>query len=68
MLEALNWSFQLLFYIYDMISGMSRVRQKRPSHHAYRFCYSGSLTSYETIDTCVDPIRLSLGSVQDDKI
>ena len=21
-LEALNWSFQLLFYIYDMISGM----------------------------------------------
>lgn len=24
-LEVLNWSFQLLFYIYDMISGMSRV-------------------------------------------
>ena len=24
-LEALNWSFQLLFYIYDMISGMSRA-------------------------------------------
>ena len=21
-------------------------RQKRPSHHAYRFCYSGSLPSY----------------------
>ena len=27
-LEALNWSFQLLFYIYDMISGMSRVDVK----------------------------------------
>ena len=24
-LEALNWSFQLLIYIYDMISGMSRA-------------------------------------------
>ena len=24
-LEALNWSFQLLLYIYDMISGMSRA-------------------------------------------
>ena len=24
-LEVLNWSFQLLFYIYDMISGMSRA-------------------------------------------
>ena len=27
-LETLNWSFQLLFYIYDMISGMSRVDVK----------------------------------------
>ena len=27
-LEALNWSFQLLFYIYDMISGMSRADVK----------------------------------------
>ena len=35
-LEALNWNFQLLFYIYDMISGMSRADVKRPSHHAYR--------------------------------
>lgn len=24
-LEALNWSFQLLLYIYNMISGMSRA-------------------------------------------
>lgn len=24
-LEALNWGFQLLLYIYDMISGMSRA-------------------------------------------
>ena len=27
-LEALNWSFQLLFYIYDMISGMSRGKRQ----------------------------------------
>ena len=27
-LEALNWSFQLLFYIYDMISDMSRADVK----------------------------------------
>ena len=27
-LEALNWSLQLLFYIYDMISGMSRADVK----------------------------------------
>ena len=27
-LEVLNWSFQLLFYIYDMISGMSRADVK----------------------------------------
>ena len=27
-LEALNWSFQLFFYIYDMISGMSRADVK----------------------------------------
>ena len=27
-LEALNWSFQLLLYIYDMISGMSRADVK----------------------------------------
>ena len=27
-LEALNWSFQLLIYIYDMISGMSRADVK----------------------------------------
>ena len=33
-LEALNWSFQLLFYTYDMISGMSRadVRDR------FKFC------------------------------
>ena len=24
-LEALNWRFQLLFYIYDMLSGLSRA-------------------------------------------
>lgn len=45
-LEALNWSFQLLLYIYAMISGMSRADVKRPSHHAHRFCYSGSRPSY----------------------
>ena len=27
-LETLNWSFQLLFYIYDMLSGMSRADVK----------------------------------------
>ena len=27
-LEVLNWSFQLLFYIYDMISDMSRADVK----------------------------------------
>ena len=27
-LEALNWSFQLLIYIYDMISGMLRADVK----------------------------------------
>ena len=27
-LEALNWSFQLLLYIYDMISGMSKADVK----------------------------------------
>ena len=27
-LEALNWSFQLLLYIYDMISVMSRADVK----------------------------------------
>ena len=27
-LEALNWCFQLLLYIYDMISGMSRADAK----------------------------------------
>ena len=27
-LEALNWSFQLLLYIYDMISSMSRADVK----------------------------------------
>ena len=27
-LEALNWSFQLLIYIYDMISGMSKADVK----------------------------------------
>lgn len=27
-LETLNWSFQLLFYIYDMHSGMSRADVK----------------------------------------
>ena len=27
-LEALNWSFQLLVYIYDMISDMSRADVK----------------------------------------
>ena len=27
-LEALNWSFQLLLYIYDMILGMSRADVK----------------------------------------
>ncbi len=27
-LEALNWSFQLLFYIYDMILEMSRADVK----------------------------------------
>ena len=27
-LETLNWSFQLLLYIYDMISGMSRADVK----------------------------------------
>ena len=27
-LEALNWSFQLLLYIYNMISGMSRADVK----------------------------------------
>ena len=26
--RALNWSFQLLFYIYDMLSGMSRADVK----------------------------------------
>ncbi len=30
-LEALNWSFQLLFYIYDMIfRHVKSGRQKRP--------------------------------------
>jgi len=27
-LEALNWSFQILLYIYNMISGMSRADVK----------------------------------------
>jgi len=27
-LEALNWSYQLLLYIYDMISGMPRADVK----------------------------------------
>ena len=29
-LEALNWSFQLLLYIYDMISGVSRADVNAP--------------------------------------
>lgn len=31
-LETLNWSFQLLFYIYDMLSGMSRADVKNVLH------------------------------------
>ena len=34
-LEALNWSFQLLLYIYNMISGMSRADVKT-SFSSYR--------------------------------
>ena len=46
-LEALNWSFQLLFlYIRHDFRHVKSGRQKRPSHHAYRFCYSGSRPSY----------------------
>ena len=36
-LEALNWSFQLLLYIYNMISGMSRADVKT-SFSSYFFC------------------------------
>ena len=45
-LEALNWSFQLLLYIRHDFGHVKSGRQKRPSHHAYRFCYSGSRLSY----------------------
>ena len=37
-LEALNWSFQLLLYIRHDFGHVKSRRQKRPSHHAYRFC------------------------------
>ena len=37
-LEALNWSFQLLLYIQHDFGHVKSRRQKRPSHHAYRFC------------------------------
>lgn len=40
-LEALNWRFQLLLYIRHDFGYVKSRRQKRPSHHAYRFCYSG---------------------------
>ena len=36
-LEALNWSFQLLLYIRHDFGHVKSRRQKRPSHHAYRF-------------------------------
>ena len=48
-LEALNWSFQLLFYIYDMISGMSRADVKNVLHfylHNFFIMVSLFLTTY----------------------
>jgi len=38
-LEALNWSFQLLLYIYDMISGMSRADVK----NVFLFMHTNSI-------------------------
>ena len=49
-LEALNWSFQLLFYIYDMISGMSRAGGWPPVLD-YVFTYSGSRPSYMILNS-----------------
>lgn len=48
-LEALNWSFQLLLYIYDMISGMSRADVKNVLHfylHNFFIMVSLFLTTY----------------------
>ena len=35
-----------LLYIRHDFGHVKSRRQKRPSHHAYRFCYSGSRPSY----------------------
>ena len=35
-----------LLYIRHDFGHVKSRRQKRPSHHAYRFCYSGSRLSY----------------------
>ena len=36
----------LAIYIRHDFGHIKSRRQKRPSHHAYRFCYSGSRPSY----------------------
>lgn len=36
----------LAIYIQHDFGHVKSRRQKRPSHHAYRFCYSGSRPSY----------------------
>ena len=36
----------LAIYIRHDFGHVKSRRQKRPSHHAYRFCYSGSRPSY----------------------
>lgn len=48
-LEALNWSFQILLYIYNMISGMSRADVKNVLHfylHNFFIMVSLFLTTY----------------------
>ena len=47
-LETLNWSFQLLFYIYDMLSGMSRADVKNVLLIMHTDSANGDLQSKRT--------------------
>ena len=58
-LEALNWSFQLLLYIYDMILGMSRADVK----NVFLIMHTDSVTRESSLvhnaEFTVDPSPVS---------
>ena len=65
-LEALNWSFQLLFYIYDMISGMSRADVKNVRLIKFLYNEDREVVAEETGNGTITRYIRGLGIISSD--